>query len=64
MLPALKWLVIGSNVCGRLEHTSEILRDFSQILKNIYSFFVNMYVGGREKDTEGADRFFQGSSAE
>lgn len=44
-------------MCGRLEHTSEILRDFSQILKNIYSLFVSIYVGG-VKDTEGADRFF------
>lgn len=38
--------------------TPEILRDFSQILKNIYSLFVNVCVGGPEEDTEGTDRFF------
>lgn len=40
--------------------TPETIRDFSQILKNIYSLFVNVYiyVGGIEKDTEGTHRFF------
>lgn len=33
--------------------TPEILRDFSQILKNICSLFVNIYVGGTRRTLRG-----------